>query len=120
MENIKYTLRRWGAWAREPLPGKARCAWPVIPAPRRRSHVVPLSDDEARIFEPVMAALKEKDPEGYGIIEQRYIAGFTYSRIASERGEDRRKIYACGYEAEAFIHGAASMLSYVCATDKKR
>lgn len=121
MQGIERDLARWGAWAREQLPGKIKALLLYREGEaQRQKWVEPMTDEEGKAFDPAVAALREADGDLYEIVRMRYIYGLSFYAIAKAQSKHTKDIVTKGRKAEAFVTGFMQGAVFRDALDKKR
>lgn len=120
MQGIEADLLRWGAWARERLPGKIKALLIYRQGEAlRQSWIPPMGDDEAALFDPAVATLRDVAPELYEVVRLHYIYGLSFYAIAKAKQCNSKDVLTKGRKAEAFIAGFVCGAALTSARDKK-
>lgn len=102
--NIEYELQRWGAWAAEVngLRIKPLMMFNDGTASKSRDQ---MSDEEGRLFDPVVCALKMKSEEQFDLIRLRYIHGMSFNAIGMVKKLNKAIVFNELNKAQGFIEG---------------
>lgn len=110
MGNIENLLQLWGAWARGGIDGKIKPLAMYNDGSASPSRDC-MNDEDAAIFDPAVATLKQFDKELYEVVRLHYIYRLSFNAIAKIKHASRIKIQQQNANASVFIAG------YLCAID---
>ena len=118
MHNTERELKRWGVWAREQLPGRIKPLAIYRDGSTGKRVVEPMTDEEARHFDPAVAALREASPELYNVVRQHYIYGLSCYAIGKIKSKNSKDISMQVKNAQNFVSGFIYGAYYRSALEK--
>ncbi|HCI6749378.1 TPA: hypothetical protein NPP60_005048 [Klebsiella variicola subsp. variicola] len=102
--NIEHKLQLWGAWAAEGAGLNIKPLAMFNSGEALNTRDV-MSDDEAQVFDPAVATLKQLYPEQYEVVRLRYIYRLSYNAIAKIKQKNVRNIFEGCLQAQSFVEG---------------
>lgn len=103
--DIENDMRRWAAWARGGVNLGVKPLAMLDDGKRDTVAYMPMSDDEAALFDPAVATLKQIDKELYNYVRLHYIYGMSVRAVAIVAGSNRATVHHGIITAKTFING---------------
>lgn len=102
--NIEFELQRWGAWASDNAGLNIKPLVMFNDGTSRKGREQ-MSDEEAQMFDPAVAALKTLNAEQFEIVRLRYIHCLSFHAIGMIKKLNKAIVFNELNKAQGFIEG---------------